>query len=264
MKVESLTIYPVKSLRGISCSRSFVEREGLRHDRRWMVVDLDGNFRTQRKDPRMATLATEIVDDRLIIFHEPTGSVSVPLHREGDPVTVTVWNFTGHAVAVSAEADQFLSEALGAPSRLVGLTSETNRPCPPDYSQADDRVSFADGFPILLANQASLDDLNSKLETQIGMDRFRPNIVVSGLEPWGEDQLESFQLGTQEYGPLRLRAVKPCGRCIVTTTDQITGERKGEEPLKTLATFRKSNNSINFGVNIIPDKEGWIEVGATD
>ncbi len=253
--VSAIFIYPVKGLHGFRVERAFVERRGLRHDRRWMVVDPQGMFRSQRTLSKMATIRTTVTSDGLVL-RQPFSSLCLPLEPSGPDLTVQVWKSEVSARAYGQETDRWLTEALGEPSRLVKMPPESIRPTDPAYSQSGDQVSFADGFPLLLASDSSLDDLNSRMAAPVPIGRFRPNAVVSGSEPWDEDNWLTLQLGE-----LRFRNVKPCGRCLVTTIDQDTGVPTGDEPLRTLGTFRKVGNNANFGVNLIPDEEGWIQVG---
>jgi uncharacterized protein YcbX len=182
----------------------------------------------------------------------------------GDELTdVTVWNFTGSAALVSAAADDWLTEALSRKVRLVFLDDPTRRAVNPAYGRPDDRVSFADGYPVLLANTRSLADLNQRiaesgsLEGPMPMERFRPNIVISGAPAWIEDDWTGHRV---RVGTVEFRVPKPCDRCVVTTTDQETGER-GREPLRTLARFRNIDQGLLFATNLIPDGPGHIAVG---
>lgn len=253
--VRSIHLYPVKGLHGIDLDCAWVERRGLRHDRRWMVVGQDGVFRSQRQIPKMATIRTSIADDGLCL-QQPFSSIMIPLEPAGEFVTVRVWRSRVVARAYGSAADRWLTEALGEPVRLVKMTAESRRDCDPAYSLTGDEVSFADGFPVLLTSHASLCDLNSRLSAPVPMSRFRPNVTFEGWEAWGEDSVARVSVGSVSF-----RNAKPCGRCLVTTIDQDTGVSTGDEPLRTLAGFRTRANSANFGVNLIPDEEGWIRVG---
>ena len=177
---------------------------------------------------------------------------------------VRVWSSVVDAVPASAEADRFLSEYLGTPCRLVYMPESTRRTSNPDYAgDANRLVGFADGEAFLIANLASLDDLNARLAAKghppLPMNRFRPNIVVTGAAPYAEDGWGELRLGDAV-----VRAAKPCGRCQVTTTDQATGEVRGPEPLATLSTFRESGEfGVMFGMNLVTVREGSIRVGDT-
>ncbi len=239
---------------GVSLTESPVEREGLRNDRRYMIVGDDNVFRSQRQLPQMATLRPQIHGDALHIA-SLNGDSIVSEIDETTSLSVTVWNSTVLAYGGDQRADSWLSDHLNERVRLVRMGTATSRPISPEYAEPDDRVSFADGFPILLANDTSLADLNRRLEISIPMDRFRANIVVSGIagEPWAEDAFGHYQMGD-----LAALGNKLCARCQVPTIDQATGERTGPEPLTTLAKFRTIDAKVIFGMNLIPriDCEG--------
>ena len=256
--VASLHIYPVKSLAGIALAEAIVEERGLRHDRRWMIVDGDNSFITQRTVPQMATIATAIDQDERLVLSRNGSSIQVPAH---DPLLhpaarVTVWDSSVPGAFVSPEADAWLSDALSFRCRLVYMPDTSRRPIDPDYAAGEEIVSFADGYPILLASSASLRDLNMRSGEIIPMDRFRPNIVVDADAPFAEDEFGRFGLG----GAV-LEGVKPCSRCIITTMDQQTGARMGKEPLKTLATYRQKANKVNFGENLVVRAPGSVRIG---
>lgn len=254
MKISALHIYPVKGLKGVDVPAAYVERRGLRFDRRYMVVDGDGVFISQRSVPAMALIRTSL-DDRGINLRYRNGAISIPAQTR-EAIEVRIWNNLVEARLVDRTIDDWLSEALGCHCRLVVMPQETLRPTNPLYSQDGDHVSFADGYPLLLASESSLRDLNERLPQPVPMNRFRPSVVVSGAAPWDEDGWRAVRIGG-----VRFRNAKPCGRCLVTTIDQETGVSTGEEPLRTLASFRKNGNNVNFGVNLIPDDEGSIGVG---
>jgi uncharacterized protein YcbX len=168
---------------------------------------------------------------------------------------VHVWRDEVEALHTGEEAARWASALLGAPASIVFMPDDVERPVRPDFAKAGDHVSFADAFPLLVATTASLDDLNARLDRPLPMNRFRPNVVVDGCAPWAEDGWRHARVG-----PVPLRLPKPCDRCVVTTTDQRTGER-GVEPLRTMATFRKIEGKVYFGVNAVPDARGSIAVG---
>ena len=261
MRVSEIRIYPVKGLRGRSVPSADVEPWGLARDRRFMVVDPAGRFRTQRELPRMAVVEADLVDGGVELFATRAGRVAV---REpgADAPAITVSIFRDAAVPARDAGDEaaaWLSAALGVPCRLVHLAEPaTARPVDPDFAETGDRVSFADGFPLLVTNGASLRDLNARLPAPVSMDRFRANVVVEGAQAWAEDGWSRLRIGGSVFaGP------KDCARCAVPTVDQETGDRSPDnEPIRTLASFRrKAGGRIIFGQNLIPRALGRIAVG---
>lgn len=261
IKIKSIHIYPIKSLGGIELTESKVERRGLEHDRRWMLIDENGRFVSQRESPKLALLQP-IIKDNLMFIEDRTGfmitlgfEISEPAH---DPIEVTIWDDVCLAKPLDRKVNQWFSKFMGKPVQLVYMHEDSQRIADQRYApKEDDMVSFADGYPILVISQGSLDLLSEKVGMEVPMNRFRPNIVVEGLQPNEEDTLAEVTIDG-----LKLHGVKPCARCIMTTIDQETGE-KGKEPLSTLATYRKAGNKTLFGENFIPEKEGLIKVGDT-
>jgi uncharacterized protein YcbX len=257
--VRALFVYPVKSCRGIALDRADVEARGLRYDRRWMIVDGAGTFVTQRTEPRLTGIEVTVEErrERLVLATPGRRALHLPLApREGESVRVRVWRDEVVALHAGEKAARWVSAFLGAPASIVFMPDAVERPVRPDFARAGDRVSFADAFPVLMTSTASLEDLNARLERPLPMNRFRPNVVVGGCAPWEEDEWTGARVG-----PVPLRLPKPCDRCVVTTTDQLTGER-GVEPLRTLATFRRwTDGKVYFGVNGVPDAPGTIAVG---
>jgi len=261
--VKSLHVYPVKGMKGIELKEARATERGLAHDRRWMVVDLAGEFFTQRSHPKLATVWTELVDGALELSAPDVGSVEVPRVPESTvPARVRVWNSVCDALPVSPRVDAWLSDYLAEPCRLVYMPDSTRRASNPAYAGDGERlVGFADGYAYLVANTASLDDLNKRLAARghpaLPMNRFRPNIVVDGAAAYAEDGWRELRVGEAA-----LRAAKPCGRCEVTTTDQATGEVRGPEPLATLATYRTSDEfGVMFGLNLVSIRPGTVRVG---
>ena len=260
--LAGLHVYPVKGLKGIDLQAAECTARGVEHDRRFMVVDANNEFLTQREHPRMATVWTDIADDRLLLSAPDVGEVAVPLSPAG-PATlrVRVWRSTCDAVPVSAEADAWLSAYLGFACRLVYMPDTTRRLSNPGYAGGGRLLGFADGYAYLVTGTASLADLNARLATRgappLPMNRFRPNLVVAGAAAYAEDGWKEIRIG----GAV-LRAAKPCGRCQVTTTDQSTGEVAGPEPLATLATYRNSAEfGVMFGMNYVTLEPGMARVG---
>jgi uncharacterized protein len=263
--VSALNVYPVKGLRGIALDEARCTELGIEHDRRWMVVDREGEFVTQREHPKMATIWTEIDDSALTLSAPDVGEMRVPLRSERPvQMKVQVWSSRCDAVAVLPQADQWLSDYLGVQCTLVYMPSDSKRYSNPKFGGADKRVGFADGYAYLLIGEGSLADLNGKLAAKghpaVPMNRFRPNIVVAGAAPYAEDGWGDLRFARGNDSAI-LRTAKPCGRCQVTTTDQATGEVRGPEPLATLATYRDSSFGVKFGMNLVTLHEGTIRVG---
>jgi uncharacterized protein YcbX len=220
-----------------------------------MLVDETGRFLSQRRHPRMALIATRIEDDRLVVSAPEMPSLQVPFDlSRGGRMLASVWDDLVETLPVGYEADRWFEEFLGVRCRLVHLPDESVRRVDPDYGEPGGRVALADGFPFLLISEASLADLNARLEHPLPMNRFRPNLVVAGCEPFAEDGWRRIRIG-----PISLRVAKPCARCAITTVDQGTG-LKGKEPLRTLATFRRSGTKVLFGQNLIHEKTGKLRV----
>ncbi|HEY8088057.1 MAG TPA: MOSC N-terminal beta barrel domain-containing protein [Polyangiaceae bacterium] len=254
--VVALHVYPVKGCRGVTLDTARVERRGLAHDRRWMLVDGDGKFVTQRTEPRLARIEVAIEGEALILSTEGHGALLVqrpPL--EAPRRRVRVWSDEVDAVDAGTDVAEWLCGVLGSETSLVFMPETTSRPVRPEYGRPDDVVSFADALPLLFTTLASLDELNARMRQPLPMNRFRPNIVVQGTAPWAEDGWTHVRVGE-----LGVRVVKACDRCVVTTTDQLTGAR-GVEPLRTLSTFRERERKVYFGVNAIPNVTGTIRVG---
>jgi uncharacterized protein len=255
-EVSALHVYPVKGCRGLALDASRVEVRGLAGDRRWMIVDEEGDFVTQRTEPQLARIQVTLRAEWLVLSTESDGAVLVgPPPMDAPRHRVRVWNDTVDAVDAGSEAAGWLSAVLSARMSLCFMPSTTARAVSTKYGREGDVVSFADAFPLLLATTASLDDLNARMSVALPMNRFRPNVVVRGTLPWAEDGWSRVRIGDVE-----LRVVKGCDRCVVTTTDQLTGQR-GAEPLRTLATFRERDRKVYFGVNAIPDGPGEVRVG---
>jgi uncharacterized protein YcbX len=255
LAVSQLFIYPVKSLGGIALDVATVTDRGLQHDRRWLLIDDQHRFLTQREHPVMALFKLSIT---------PTG---IGVDFKGDPFTipfqpqtntthqVQIWNDTCIATVVSEEADNWFSERMGFPCQLVYMPDNTHRKVEAPYAKNNEIVSFADGYPFLIIGQASLDELNGRLEKPVPMNRFRPNIVFTGGTPYQEDNMQHFVIGD-----IHFYGVKPCGRCIMTTIDQQTAT-KGQEPLRTLASYRTAHKKVLFGQNLLHTGQGLIRTG---
>ena len=259
--VSGIFIYPAKALGGISLAESMLTPRGFQYDRRFLVVDAENEFVTQRECPKMATVWVELEAGTITFSAPDVDSVSIPAHPPEAPTRVVrVWASLVAAQAVSAAADRWLSDYFGFDAYLVYMPDSSERAVNPDYGKRGDIVSFADGYPLLIASDASLADLNARIVrnggTAVPMNRFRPNVVITGGEAYAEDELGEVRIGEAIF-----RAVKPCLRCQVTTTDQAAGEVRGPEPLQTLATYRDTPNGVMFGMNLIPVNNSRVRVG---
>ncbi|MDJ0806623.1 MAG: MOSC domain-containing protein [Gammaproteobacteria bacterium] len=256
IKLSGLFIYPVKSLPGISLQDSVVDSFGLTFDRRWMLVDADGLFLSQRQLPRMALIDQQIHNAELVLQAAGQDALSLPLRPSGGAETrVKVWDHTCVAWDCGAEAMAWFSGFLERPCRLVYMPDDHFRPVDQTFAEAQDQTAFSDGFPLLLISEGSLTDLNRRLTEPITMGRFRPNLVVTGCAPYAEDTWSRIKIGT-----LGLRLIKPCSRCVITTIDPTTGD-KGMEPLKTLSSYRRKGNKVYFGQNLNHDGQGHLSLG---
>ncbi len=255
--ISNLTYYPIKACRGFDVPASKVERMGLEHDRRMMVVTPDGGFLTQREHPRLALITPTLQNDSLTLSAPNFDSLQIGIQTSGTPTPVDIWASKGvDAIDQGDEAAAWLSDWLGISVRLVHFADGYMRNVNPEYAvNADDHTGFADGYPILIISEESLQDLNSRLDSPVPMNRFRPNLVVKGCEPFAEDTWKRIRIGGVE-----MALVKPCARCVVTTIDKETLE-KNKEPLKTLSRYRRHELGAIFGMNAIPLNEGKIEIG---
>jgi uncharacterized protein len=257
LHLASLHIYPVKSAGGIDVDEAEVDGFGLRHDRRWMVVDERGEFLTQRQHPRLALVRPALATCALTL--RAPGLPPLELPAEGGPgvrIPVQVWRDRCVATDQGDAASRWFGRHLGVACRLVHLPEDAQRPIEPNAAGAEGLVSFADGYPFLLLSQASLAALNARLEEALPMNRFRPNLVVAGCAPHAEDGWVRVRIGG-----ITLVVAKACARCVVTTTDQETGERE-REPLRTLATYRRVGDGVLFGQNAVHTGPGRLRVGA--
>jgi uncharacterized protein YcbX len=255
-KLSALYRYPVKSLAGEALQQARLDVFGLHQDRRWMVVDREGRFLSQRKLPRMALITPRLQAEGILLQAPEQVDLSVLLpSEEAERVKVQVWNDRCAAQRVDPSADAWLSDFLGLVCHLVHMPDETVRRVDSRYAQPQDRTAFSDGFPLLLISQASLDDLNNRLVEPLPMLRFRPNLVVAGCAPYEEDSWRRLRIGETT-----LRVVKPCSRCKIITVDPYTAET-GSEPLKTLAGYRRRGNLVYFGQNLLHDGPGELALG---
>lgn len=255
MKIDALYVYPIKSCHGIAVDAANVNARGLEHDRRWMVTDPAGAFLTIRTLPEMTLVHVAIGERGLTVTRDGHAPLALPLlHADGARAGVEVWGDEVAAVRHD-EGSAWFSRVLGRPVQLVCMPDDAERAVDPDYARAGDIVSFADGFPILVVNQASVDALAT--EGAVDVRRFRPNVVVKGPPAWAEDDWRTLAAGA-----LVLRTPKPCGRCAIPGVDPDSAATT-KEPLRTLAKLRTRDHLAYFGVNAIPDGPGTLRVGDT-
>lgn len=258
MTLGEIRVHPLKSAAGIVVDRVELDDFGPRHDRRWMAVGEDDVFLSQREVARLALVRTEIVDaegarPRLRLEAPDLPPLDVPPGTAAR--RVRVWRDTVDARDCGDAAAEWITAALGLSARLVHLPEDGLRPIPAPYGRPGDRVAFSDALPFLVLTRASLDDLNARLEQPLPVERFRPNLVIDGARPYADDRWRRIRIGAVE-----LDVVKPCARCVITTTDQGTGER-GREPLRTLATYRRRDGHVWFAQNAIHRGRGALRVG---
>lgn len=257
--VSSLHLYPVKSCRAMELTEMELDDRGAKEDRRWMIVDGEGVFQTQREHPRLALVVVELTG-RGITLSAPNQS-SIEIERPVDPgsdFVTQVWGDDARVRPAAPAANEWISEYLHVPARLVHLPDDAVRVMRDEYRRGIEgprRVPLSDSAPILITNRASIEDLNTRLTTPLLMNRFRPNIVVSGIPPFAEDDWRTIRIGDVTF-----EVAKPCARCATTTVDQATAAR-GVEPLRTLATFRRKGSLVMFGQNIVHLAPGLLRVG---
>jgi uncharacterized protein YcbX len=257
LRVSELNVYPVKGCRGSSLREARVGARGIVGDRSYMLVDDDGSFITQRSHPRMALIEPRFAESSLSLAAPGRDTLSIPVLAHAEHRMVTVWRDSCQAVDQGDAAAEWATSFLGTHCRLVRMAEDFVRLVDREYAVSErDEVGFADGYPFLLTTEESLADLNARMATPLPMNRFRPSIVISGAEPFAEDRWRRVRIGAITFA-----VVKPCARCVVTTTDQSTAER-GREPLRTLATYRKvQGRGVMFGQNLIHGSTGVIRVG---
>jgi uncharacterized protein len=257
--VSDIYIYPIKSLGGFRVAEAVVTEKGFQYDRRWMLVDEDAKFMTQRESAAMALLQTAITPDGIYVYHKrhPGKNITIPfLSSPASIKEVKIWDDKCVAWCYDDSViNSWFSEMLETECELVYMPDDAKRLVDTDYAKNNEITSFSDGYPFLIIGQSSLDELNSKLEEPLPIDRFRPNIVFTSGEPHEEDSWKHITINAIDFF-----GVKTCGRCVVTTIDQQTAVA-GKEPLKTLAGYRSVNNKIKFGMNLLHKGEGKVQVG---
>ncbi|MEP6599967.1 MAG: MOSC N-terminal beta barrel domain-containing protein [Actinomycetota bacterium] len=263
--VTALNRYPVKSCRGEPLDTAVVEPWGLAGDRRFMLVDADGSVVTARENPSLVLVTPSVGGQLLRLDHPGATSLTVTVPDGSDLVPVQMWNSKLDAAPVGASADDWFSQVVGHPVRLVYLDDPQRRRPNPRYGKDSDRVSLADGYPLLLTTESSLAALNDLIRERtqaqsepMSMTRFRPNVVVAGTPAWVEDGWRRLRIGAVHF-----RAVKACDRCVFTTIDPVTAQ-KGTEPIATLARYRKWDGKTWFGVNLIPDEPEGASIAVGD
>ena len=255
LKTTALYRYPIKSCQGHTITEATLDRFGIQQDRRWMLVDKNNRFVTQRQLAIMTQLSPQPTSSGIRIRHK-NDSLDVHFDDLVKKSDVKVWGDTVSALEATNKVSQWISEKLGKPLTLVYMPDSTFRNVDAHYASQEETVSFADGFPILLISQASLDLLNSKLSVPIPMDRFRPNIVVDGCDAHEEDKWKKIQIGDIIFD-----VSKPCSRCIIPSIDQLTGD-KNPKILDRLREYRLgSDKQIYFGQNLLYQTTGKVSVG---
>lgn len=264
VSVHSLHVYPVKALGGFAPPETAIEPWGPAGDRRWLVTDTEGKAITQREQPRLALASSRALPGGAVRLSAPgLDPLDVPVPEPAGTDPVHLFGDKYEAVPAGPAADAWLSGYLGVGARLMHMDDPARRrPIDPDFAQGGETVSFADAFPLLIATLASLDGVNSLVaqgdrpdEGPLPMNRFRPNVVLAGTDPWAEDDWQRLTIGEVSF-----RVTKPCGRCIVTTTDQRTA-RRGKEPLRTLARHRRLDGKPVFGQYVVPENTGVLRTG---
>ncbi len=251
----NIFIYPVKSLAGIQVSSWQVNEKGLLHDRKWMLIDSNKQFLSQRRLPKMALIKTQLTETKLLLSTATSGSISLPLYpSEGTNIVSTIWKDQCLSKTVSKEADHWLSDFLEIKCQLVYQPDKVVRAVDPDYANHSDKVNFSDGFPFLITSDASLNSLNQAMDLQLPMQRFRPNLVISQCKSYAEDSWRKITINNISF-----RLPKPCSRCSVPTIDTETAQTS-KEPLTTLNRIRKWNKQVFFGQNALHDNPGILSI----
>lgn len=254
--LSQLAIYPIKSTAQISLDKATMGPFGLDLDRRWMLIDNDGVMLTQRKHSRMCLIITSVADDKLTVNAPGMQALGInPVSPSSNTITTKVWEDSCNAYDCGEAAKKWFSDFLNTPARLVYFPDNEIRQVDMNYAHQGDITAFSDGFPYLLISQASLDDLNSRLEQPVEMNRFRPNLVISGTEPFAEDNWKRIRIGD-----ITFKLVKPCSRCVIPSIDPKTA-KKSAEPVRTLANYRMRDNKIFFGQNVLAEANGELQLG---
>ena len=245
MTLKNIFIYPVKSMGGIELEAAKMQIHGLEHDRRWILVNSKGKFVTQRNDAALTQIHTAITDEFLVLKKEGQMDLQIPLVQSNTAIEeVKIWGDLSQGIDEGSEVSKWFKSALGIDCKLYKMAPNAIRRSSVPFRKGEKKVSFADSQPILITNETSLAELNSRLETPVPMSRFRANFVVEAPKPFEEDNWKSYTVGTTKF-----KVTKACGRCNVINIDQVTGETsKKKEPFETLSTYRFFNKNVNFGM----------------
>ena len=255
MQLSGITIYPVKSCAGSNLDNVTLDRFGPIGDRRWLVVDERGRFLSQRDQALMCLVRVEQVQGGIrLSLGDDSIQVTTP-GADAPELRVSVWEDSVLALLADSRAAQWLSAQFDRPCRLVYMPDTCRRLVDGLYAREGETVSFADGFPLLLISQASLDDLNSRLDKPVPMNRFRPNLVVSGCDSFAEDGWRRIRIGDVEFD-----VAKPCSRCVIPSIDQATAHRDGQIN-RVLASYRRVNGQVMFGQNLLYQRAGTLSLG---
>ena len=256
LKVSALFIYPIKACRGIEVQAFRLDALGPQLDRRFMLVDEQGTFISQRQEPRLSQVVPSLSPTALLVKAPGMSTLKLPLslRDDGRVTEIKVWKHTGPAIEADVTVHDWFSDWLQRPVRLVYMPYAQLRRVDPQHAPEEAYTSFTDGYPELLVSQASVDDLGRRAQMQLSLERFRPNIVVSGCEAYAEDSWKKIRIGEVPFD-----VVKPCSRCVVTTIEPATSEA-GKEPLATLASYRKVDGKAVFGQNCVHRDLGTIRV----
>jgi uncharacterized protein YcbX len=257
-QLSQIYIYPVKSLPGISLNESLVQERGLLYDRRWMIVNSENVFITQRLFPQMVFVDVKIEKEKIIFHHRNKNIEPLELSLTEYPekkTSVEIWDDKCEAVEYSKEINEWFSHALDTKCKLVYMPNTTERKTSVKYFKDSKNVSFADGYPFLIIGEEALKFLNSKLINKVSMSQFRPNLVFSGGKEHDEDKWNDITIGE-----LKFSVGKPCARCVITTINPQDG-KKNKEPLATLSKYRNFSGKVMFGQNVISHSEGIVRLG---
>ncbi len=254
-RLSQINVFPIKSLGVVRLSQAQITPQGLANDRRWMLVDQQGRFISQRECSQLSQFKVSLGDDTIDVQHR-SDRIQLPAQLDsGQQIEVSIWSDQCAGFLADDDVNDWFSEQLSLNCRLVYMGAKHQRLVDPNFSVGDDLVSFADGFPHLIIGESSLQDLNQRLPQPVSMDRFRTNFVFTGGDAYAEDGWRKIRIGETV-----MRVVKPCARCTLTTADPETGE-KGKEPLRTLASYRSIDGGVMFGQNLLHESLGQVAVG---